>query len=92
MADPEGGEFCLFVRDTPPTNRLYEIAVDCVDHEAASRWWAAVLGGTRSADDRGFSSTEQIPNAPFDRMTFSSVDEAKTAKNRIHIDVVCRRR
>ena len=31
MADPEGQEFCAFVRENPPDYRLYEIAVDCAD-------------------------------------------------------------
>lgn len=88
MADPEGGEFCLFTRETPPEYRLYEVVVDCADHEAISRWWESVIGGLRSADDRGFSYIEQIPNAPFDNMSFVPVAEPKSTKNRIHFDVV----
>ena len=88
MADPEGGEFCLFLRDTPPAYRLYEVAVDCADHDSSSRWWASVIGGRRSVDERGFSFIEQIPNAPFAAMTFAPVDEAKSTKNRVHIDLV----
>ena len=88
MADPEGGEFCVFVRDTPPPTRLYEIVVDCADHRSSSRWWADVLGGRRVEDDRGFSYIEQIPGTPFDNMSFVPVDEPKTTKNRIHLDVV----
>ena len=88
MADPDGGEFCLFVRDAPPEYRLYELAIDCVDHEATSRWWAQVLGGNRVTDDRGFSYIERIPNVPFDNITFVSVEEPKAVKNRVHIDIV----
>jgi hypothetical protein len=87
MADPEGGEFCLFLRDAPPEYRLYELAIDCGDHVAASRWWASVIGGSRFDDDRGFSSLKRIPNVPFDGMSFAPVDEAKTTKNRLHIDL-----
>ena len=28
MADPDGGEFCLFIRKTPPEYRLYEVVID----------------------------------------------------------------
>ena len=87
MADPEGGEFCLFLRDAPPEYRLYELAIDCADHVAASRWWASVIGGRRSDDDRGFFSLTRIPNVPFDGISFASVDETKSTKNRLHIDL-----
>jgi hypothetical protein len=88
MADPEGGEFCLFIRDAPPVYRLYEVGIDAVDHDAISKWWASVLGGEQSADARGFSYVERIPNAPFDNLTFAAVEEPKRTKNRIHFDVV----
>lgn len=88
MADPEGGEFCAFVRDAPPPTRLYEVVVDCTDHRALSQWWATVLGGERVIDDRGFSFIDRIPGSPFENMSFVPVDEPKTTKNRIHIDLV----
>lgn len=88
MADPEGGEFCVFVRDSPTPTRLYEIVINCADHRAVSQWWASVLGGTRVEHDRGFSYIERIPRAPFDNMSFVPVEEPKSTKNRIHIDVV----
>lgn len=46
MADPEGGEFCAFVR-TPERlrpYRLYEVVVDCADPERVARWWGEVFG------------------------------------------------
>lgn len=45
MADPEGGEFCAFVREEPPPYRLYEVVLDAADHRALGRWWADLLGG-----------------------------------------------
>jgi hypothetical protein len=86
MRDPEGGEFCLFVRDVVPDYRLYELGVDCVDHERTSRWWHALLGGSRG-DERDFAYIEGVPNLPFDAICFASVPEPKTVKNRIHVDV-----
>ncbi len=91
MADPEGGEFCLFVRDEPPPYRLHEVVIDCADHEASSRWWATAIGGRRHIDERGFSHLDEIPNVPFDSLTFVPVEEPKRTKNRIHLDLVADR-
>lgn len=87
MADPEGGEFCAFVREKPPELRLYELAQDCADAAATAGWWAKLIGGRLVHDDEGFSYIEEIPGAPFDSMTFAPVPEPKTVKNRVHIDV-----
>ena len=40
MADPEGGEFCAFLRDRAelPAYRLHGIGIDCVDARAQARW------------------------------------------------------
>ena len=88
MADPEDGEFCLFIREAPPAYRLHEIVVDCTDHEFISRWWTSMIGGTRHTSERGFSYIDQIPNAPFDSLCFIPVEEPKRAKNRVHLDLV----
>jgi len=87
MADPEGGEFCVFVRDEVPDYRLYEIVVDAVDHAAIARWWGQVLGAPVVHDERGFSWVEEIPGAPFESIDFAPVPEPKSVKNRIHWDV-----
>lgn len=87
MADPEGGEFCLFLRDEQPDYRLYEVVVDCADHEAMSAWWVEAIGGQRRLDERGFSYLVHVPGAPFDSLTFLPVDETKQTKNRIHLDL-----
>ena len=34
MADPEGGEFCAFLRDALPERRLHGLVVDCADAPA----------------------------------------------------------
>ncbi len=87
MRDPEGGEFCLFIRDSPPDYRLHELVLDCTDHGTMSRWWEQLVGGDRVDDDRGFAYLENIPNVPFDGISFVPVPEPKSAKNRIHVDV-----
>ena len=88
MNDPEGGEFCLFLREEPPDYRLYSIVVDCLDHERIGRWWGEVLGAPWTADDEGFSYLEDVPGVPFDGLSFVPVPEPKLVKYRIHIDVV----
>jgi hypothetical protein len=89
MADPEGGEFCVFVREGEITERLYEIGVDTNrDPHAIAAWWADVLGARLVDDDRCFSWITDIAEAPFESIDFAPVPEAKTVKNRIHLDVV----
>jgi catechol 2,3-dioxygenase-like lactoylglutathione lyase family enzyme len=87
MADPEGGEFCVFVRSGVITQRLYELGVDSSEPHRIAAWWAEVLGGRLVDDERGFSYVDEIPGAPFDSMDFAPVPEPKTVKNRIHLDV-----
>ena len=91
MADPEGGEFCAFVREGAISQRLYEIGIDTADSaEAAHRiaaWWAEVLGGRLVDDDSGYSYVDRVPSAPYDSLDFAPVPEPKTVKNRIHLDV-----
>jgi catechol 2,3-dioxygenase-like lactoylglutathione lyase family enzyme len=88
MADPEGGEFCVFVRDGEITERLCELVVDTNrDPHDIAAWWAEVLGARLVDDERGFSYVLDIPGAPFDSMDFIPVPEPKTVKNRIHLDV-----
>jgi Glyoxalase-like domain len=91
MADPEGGEFCAFVREGPIAQRLFEVVVDTADSpEEAHRlaaWWAEVLGGRLVDSERGFSYVDQVPGTPYDSLDFIPVPEPKTAKNRVHLDV-----
>ena len=86
MADPEGGEFCAFVRPEVPAERLRALAVDCADPHAQARWWADVYGVGVTAND-GWFALEGIPGMPILSMDFAQVPEPKTVKNRIHWDV-----
>jgi hypothetical protein len=87
MADPEGGEFCAFLREGVITQRLYELGVDSVEPASIAGWWAEVLGGRLVHDERGFSYVDHIPGAPMDSIDFVQVPEPKVTKNRIHVDV-----
>jgi predicted enzyme related to lactoylglutathione lyase len=90
MLDPEGGEFCAFVRvpDELPDYKLYELVVDCADSERVARWWGDVLGSEVGGNaEKGWWWLEAVPGAPFNGMSFVPVPEPKTVKNRIHWDV-----
>jgi catechol 2,3-dioxygenase-like lactoylglutathione lyase family enzyme len=88
LIDPDGQEFCAFVRAQPPTYRLYELGVDCADPASIADWWARVFGVRRETDaEHGYCWIPAPPGAPFDNLTFVPVPEPKTVKNRVHWDV-----
>jgi len=88
LTDPEGGEFCGFVRERVPAYRLMELVVDSADPKAQAEWWAGVVGGEvgKSADDPWYW-LEKVPGLPFAYWVFVPVPEPKTEKNRVHWDV-----
>lgn len=88
MADPEGGEFCGFVREHVPSYKLMELVVDSADPEAQARWWAGVVGGdVKTEPNVPWYWLENVPGLPFSYWVFVPVPEPKTVKNRIHWDV-----
>jgi glyoxalase superfamily protein len=92
MADPEGGEFCAFVREEGHSRpALYEIIFDSSQgldqRHWLAEWWAEATGG-RSGVEGDEAYVEEVPGAPFEVMVFGQVPEAKTAKNRVHLDLV----
>ncbi|TDD15722.1 hypothetical protein E1218_31015 [Kribbella turkmenica] len=88
MEDPEGGEFCGFVRDSVPAYRLLELIVDSAGPQAQARWWAGLVGGdVRSRPGTPYYWLENVPGLPFPYWVFVPVPEPKTVKNRIHWDV-----
>jgi Glyoxalase-like domain len=89
MADPEGGEFCAFLRepaDLPPY-RLHGLVVDSADAREITAWWGDVLGVQPSHADGEHWWLEKIPDMPITTMDFVPVPEPKALKNRIHWDV-----
>jgi hypothetical protein len=86
MADPEGGEFCAFLRQEVPAERLHGLVVDSADPGAQARWWAGVYGISVTEND-GWFTLEGVPGMPILTMDFVPVPEPKTVKNRIHWDV-----
>ena len=92
MRDPDGQEFCLFVRDTPIERRLYELVLDCGQDPAEMPGDRALVGrgarrGLRSGRGGLRSGSRRCPMRPFDGICFEPVPEPKTVKNRVHIDV-----
>ncbi len=71
--------------------RWYTIVVDAADPKALGRWWAQALNWevTYEDDDETDVASGRGPDGkelePF--LTFVSVTEQKTAKNRLHIDL-----
>jgi hypothetical protein len=86
MADPEGGEFCAFLRDDRPADLLHGLVVDSADPVAQARWWGAVYG-VDVIDKDDWATLEGVPGMPIQTMDFVPVPEPKTVKNRVHWDV-----
>jgi hypothetical protein len=88
LTHPQAGELCAFVR--PPERlqpyRMYELVVDCVDHERVAGWWAERFGVAVQSD--GESTWLEGGGGPPWEIVFGSVPERKRVKNRVHLDVV----
>jgi hypothetical protein len=90
MADPEGGEFCAFVRPRAelPPYRLHGVGVDCADPERVAAWWGARFGlSPKGYEDEPWWTLEHVTNDPVLTFDFAPVPEPKTVKNRVHWDV-----
>lgn len=86
MADPEGGEFCAFLRPDLPAERLHGLVVDSADPAAQAQWWAGIYG-VSVTDNGSWFTLEAVPGMPISTMDFVPVPEPKAVKNRIHWDV-----
>jgi hypothetical protein len=89
MTDPEGADFCAFVRDPEnlPDYRVYELVVDAADPQRIASWWGSVFGVQAEGDpDAGFWWLTNVPGMPWE-LIFAPVPEPKTVKNRVHWDV-----
>jgi predicted enzyme related to lactoylglutathione lyase len=63
--------------------RIGWICIDCSNPQQLARWWQEFLGGTVSVDEDGDVrlETDAVP------LLFLGVSEAKTVKNRVHLDL-----
>jgi hypothetical protein len=82
MADPEGGEFCAFLRAPVPEPRLHGLVVDCADAPAQARFWRDVLGGRIDEHGGQWATVEQLPGVEF-TFDFVPVPEPKSGPNRV---------
>ncbi|WP_344248387.1 VOC family protein [Isoptericola hypogeus] len=88
LADPEGGELCVFTTDEPQSYRLKDVVVDCADYRKVAAFWHEALGGTLTQDDaEGYAYLDEGAGVPFESFDFVPVPEPKTVKNRWHWDV-----
>ncbi len=87
MSDPDGQEFCAFVRETVPDYKLYELVIDCADAASLAAWWGRAFDAQvdSSGEDHWVAGIEGLP---FDGLVFDNVPEPKTTKNRLHWDVL----
>jgi catechol 2,3-dioxygenase-like lactoylglutathione lyase family enzyme len=76
------------------TSRLTEIAIDCADPHGLARFWCSVLGYEVQDEDDGLVTIGPVSSYDGDRtgpvpptLTFARVPEAKTVKNRLHLDL-----
>jgi hypothetical protein len=91
MADPEGGEFCAFLRSPAevPAYRLHGVVVDSLDPAAQAAWWGRVFGvPVKEWPGEDFSTLERATPDPVLTLDFVPVPEPRVGPNRVHWDVV----
>ena len=64
---------------------LHEIVVDCSNPEALARFWQALIGGEVEVESPDWVVLDGDDDGFF--IGFQRVPEAKSGKNRIHLDV-----
>jgi hypothetical protein len=70
--------------EAPAVVGIAALAIDCADPAGLARWWGRLLGGEVEVDDDGFA-TLHVPGGL--SIDFARVPEAKTVKNRLHLDL-----
>jgi Glyoxalase-like domain len=70
--------------EAPAVVGIAALAIDCADPAGLARWWGRLLGGGVEVDDNG-DATLHVPGGL--SIDFARVPEAKTVKNRLHLDL-----
>ncbi len=68
-----------------PVGRIDEIVVDCRDPMVLGSFWAAVLGVAPTVREPAWVTVRDPEQGLV--LAFQAVPEAKTGKNRLHVDV-----
>jgi predicted enzyme related to lactoylglutathione lyase len=68
----------------PAVTGIAALAVDCQDPSGLARWWSRLLGGRVEVDPDGVATLHTSGGLAID---FVRVPEAKTVKNRLHLDL-----
>lgn len=87
MADPEGGEYCAFLSDDLPAQRLHGLVVDCMNPTSQAAWWGHVLKAEVVHHGDGYSTVQGIKKLSGVTLDFVPVPEPKAGANRVHWDV-----
>lgn len=71
-------------------NTFFGLSVDCADAATLARFWADVLDRDVAAEPSGESATVTVDAAGVHGppLAFHRVPEAKTVKNRLHLDLI----
>ena len=65
--------------------RIYQTVIDCTDPPALAVWWREMLGWEEGSTHDDWASIRSPDGMP--RIGFQRVPEAKTVKNRVHLDL-----
>ena len=88
LADPEGNEFCV-LEPRPVyagTGPVAAVVVDSADPVSQARFWSRAAGWVPHQEDANFASLRSPSEVgPF--LEFLRTPDAKTVKDRIHLDV-----
>jgi hypothetical protein len=88
MADTEGNEFCVLepreiYRDTGP---IAAVVADCMDPRVMARFWGQAMDWTTHEVTDDFASLRSA-NGVGPYLEFIRTPDAKTVKNRVHLDL-----
>jgi hypothetical protein len=72
--------------------RLTSVVIDSADPPTLARWWASALGWEITHESKDESDVEPPAGQPGIELTFVPVDDKRTTKNRIHLDLRSRTR
>ena|SRR5437868_8780521 len=70
--------------DAPAIEGITALVIDCADPPGLARWWSRLIGGEVRVDADGDAALDTAIGLVLD---FLKVPEAKTVKNRLHIDL-----